>query len=158
MDITEAFRHLRTNATDAGPPPPRPLRVDPPSQPTSPPRESGANNDDVQTLSYDHAPQDQNDAHGDTQDDDRSLSCVVNISVNSGFDRSQGVPDDAPVSAYREAMAAVGCSSRTRRAQTRNAPLRPIPPHLSQRVNDGSQSGSGDEDGDASNNESDDSN
>ena len=155
VDITEAFRHLRTNATDAGPPPPRSLRVDPPSQPTSPPRESGANNDDVQTLSYDHAPQDQNDAHGDTQDDDRSLSCVVNISVNSGFDRSQGVPDNAPVSAYREAMAAVGCSSRTRRAQTRNDPLRPIPPHLSQSVNEGSQSEDGDEDDDAANNDSD---
>ena len=128
--------------------------------PTTPPRQSGANTDDVQTLSYDHAPQAQNDAHGDTQDDAMSLSCVVNISVNSGFDRSQGVADDAPVSAYRKAMAmaAVGCSSRTRRALTRTDPLRPIPPHLSQSVIEGSQSGSGDEDDDASNNESDDSN
>ena len=82
---------------------------------------------------------------------------MVNISVNSGFDRSQGVPDNAPVSAYREAMAAVGSSSRTRRAQTRSAPLRPIPPHLSQSVNEGSQSEDGDEDEDASDNESDDS-
>ena len=36
VDITEAFSHLRTNATDAAPPPPRPSRVDPPSEPTTP--------------------------------------------------------------------------------------------------------------------------
>ena len=150
VDITEAFRHLRTNATDAGPPPPRPLRVDPPSQPTSPPRESGANNDDVQTLSYEHAPQDQNDAHGDTQDDDRSLSCVVNISVNSGFDRSQEIPDNAPVSAYRETMAAVGSSARSRRAQGRSGQTSPLQTRDSQSDNESGPSDDEHEHGDAS--------
>ena len=47
---------------------------------------------------------------------------MVEISVNSGFDRSQEVPDNAPVSAYMEAMAAVGSSDRSRRAQNRSGP------------------------------------
>ena len=155
VDITEAFSHLRTNATDAGPPPPRPLRVDPPGglMPTTPPRDSGANTDDIQTLSYDHAP---NGAVGDTADD-TSLSCVVNISINSGFDRSPNRADNAPVEEYTEAMAAVASSSRTRRAQLRSAPFRPIPAHLSQSVNEDSPSEDGDEDEDAADNESDDS-
>ena len=153
VDITEAFSHLRTNATDAAPPPPRPSRVDPPSVPTTPPRDSRTNNDDIQTLSYDHAP---NGAVGDTPDD-RSVSCVVNISINSGFDRSPNRADNAPVEEYTEAMAAVASSSRTRRAQLRSAPIRPIPPHLSPSDNESGPSEDGNEHGDASGNEDDDS-
>ena len=67
-------------------------------------------------MSYDHASQARDDAQSATQDD-RSLSCVVGISINSGFDRSQEIPDNALVAAYREAMAAVGSSDRSRRAQ-----------------------------------------
>ena len=156
VDITEAFSHLRTNATDAAPPPPRPSRVDPPSVPTTPPRDSRTNNDDIQTLSYEHGSQAQNVAAGDTPDD-RSLSCVVNISINSGFDRSPNRADNAPVEEYTEAMAAVGSSSRARRAQVSSAPFRPIPAHLSPSVNEDSPSENGDEDEDAADNESDDS-
>ena len=156
VDITEAFSHLRTNATDAAPPPPRPSRVDPPSVPTTPPRDSRTNNDDIQTLSYEHGSQAQNVAAGDTPDD-RSLSCVVNISINSGFDRSQNIPDNAPVSAYRDAMAAVASSSRSRRAQRRSGHTRPIPLNMCHSDTESGQSEDGNEDGDASDNEDDDS-
>ena len=130
----------------------RSSRGDPPSVPTTPPRDSRTNNHDIQTLSYEHGSQAQNVAAGDTPDD-RSLSCVVNIAINSGFDRSQNIRDNAPVAAYTDAMAAVASSSRSRRAQLRSAPFRQIPPHLSPSDNESGPSEDGHEDGDASGNE-----
>ena len=82
---------------------------------------------------------------------------MVNISVNSGFDRSQDIPDNVPVSAYRETMAAVGSSARSRRAQVRSGPTRPIPVHLCQSDDESGPSEDGHEHGDASSKEDDDS-
>ena len=79
---------------------------------------------------------------------------MVNISMNSGFDRSPNRADNAPVEEYTEAMAAVASSSRNRRAQLRSATFRPIPAHLIPSDNEDGPSEDGHEDEDASDNES----
>ena len=88
--------------------------------------------------------------------DDTSLSCVVDISINSGFDRSQEIPDNALVSAYREAMAAaavaIGPSDRSRRTQNRGGPTPPIQTWPSQSDDESGPSEQEDDQGDANSN------
>ena len=144
---------LRTNATDAAPPRPRPSRVVPPPQPTTQPQNTTPDNDDVQTMSYDHASQARDDAQSAATQYDRSLSCVVDTSINSGFDRSQEIPDNAPVAAYREAMAAVGSSNRSRRAQNRRGATSQLQTTPSQSDDESVQSQEEDDDGDMDSND-----